>query len=328
MLANRSTRPEWRGLKVLLDADRIIAASSAEIGSGRASTARRHRETHRHPKGNAIAMETTWSVIRCMMLALGISASAHAGLLLSFDAAVPGTIADSTGAGTGFTNRLPGTGGALPSNDPHLTLQTGQSQLLLQSTSANISSGGINIGNFEAVGFYLQGIRGGDFQISAVVLDVNLPNLSDQLMLYAGTSSTSVVRGGVHEGNQYFLAENTGGYDFSSWAGSGLSAFSSGDSLRITLGRTNGLWQLSWDNLTTSVSGASTPYSVGWLNSADDLYVGISAANARSNVPFVGKIASFSVTAVPEIDPAGFGSVLALASGVLGMLERRRPKAS
>ena len=34
------------------------------------------------------------------------------------------------------------------------------------------------------------------------------------------------------------------------------------------------------------------------------------------------------LAAVPEIDPAGFGSVLALVSGALGVLERRRLKAS
>jgi hypothetical protein len=35
---------------------------------------------------------------------------------------------------------------------------------------------------------------------------------------------------------------------------------------------------------------------------------------------------SVSVAGVPEIDPAGFGSVLALLGGVLGLVERRRLK--
>ena len=34
------------------------------------------------------------------------------------------------------------------------------------------------------------------------------------------------------------------------------------------------------------------------------------------------------ITPVPEIDPAGMGSVLALVTGALGLLERRRLKAS
>jgi len=35
-----------------------------------------------------------------------------------------------------------------------------------------------------------------------------------------------------------------------------------------------------------------------------------------------------NIAAVPEIDPAGIGSVLALVTGALGLLERRRPKAT
>jgi hypothetical protein len=40
-----------------------------------------------------------------------------------------------------------------------------------------------------------------------------------------------------------------------------------------------------------------------------------------SEVRFVG-----TPSAVPEIDPAGLGSVLALLGGVLGLVERRRLK--
>ena len=48
---------------------------------------------------------------------------------------------------------------------------------------------------------------------------------------------------------------------------------------------------------------------------------------AFQTTPGVG-IAVGDVGAVPEIDPAGFGSALALALGVLGMIERRRQQAS
>ena len=48
---------------------------------------------------------------------------------------------------------------------------------------------------------------------------------------------------------------------------------------------------------------------------------------AYQSTPGVG-IAVGDVGAVPEIDPAGFGSALALALGVLGMIERRRQQAS
>ena len=45
---------------------------------------------------------------------------------------------------------------------------------------------------------------------------------------------------------------------------------------------------------------------------------------AFQSTPGVG----IAVGAVPEIDPAGFGSALALALGVLGMIERRRQQAT
>jgi len=48
---------------------------------------------------------------------------------------------------------------------------------------------------------------------------------------------------------------------------------------------------------------------------------------AYQSTPGVG-IAVGDVGAVPEIDPAGIGSALALALGVLGMIERRRQQAS
>jgi hypothetical protein len=37
-------------------------------------------------------------------------------------------------------------------------------------------------------------------------------------------------------------------------------------------------------------------------------------------------IAYLSISAVPEIDPAGMGSVIALVTGALGLVERRRLK--
>lgn len=49
---------------------------------------------------------------------------------------------------------------------------------------------------------------------------------------------------------------------------------------------------------------------------------------AYQSTPGVGiAVGDTGVSAVPEIDPAGFGSALALALGSLGMIERRRQKA-
>jgi hypothetical protein len=47
---------------------------------------------------------------------------------------------------------------------------------------------------------------------------------------------------------------------------------------------------------------------------------------AYGNTPIDARI-SGSLNAVPEIDPAGLGSVLALVTGALGIVERRRATA-
>ena len=49
-------------------------------------------------------------------------------------------------------------------------------------------------------------------------------------------------------------------------------------------------------------------------------------ANESNAIGF--RLASPVASGVPEIDPAGFGSVFALVAGALGLLERRRLKAS
>ena len=46
-----------------------------------------------------------------------------------------------------------------------------------------------------------------------------------------------------------------------------------------------------------------------------------------ANFDTIAYIATYTPTAVPEIDPAGMGSVAALVTGALGLIERRRLKA-
>ena len=59
----------------------------------------------------------------------------------------------------------------------------------------------------------------------------------------------------------------------------------------------------------------------------DDVYFGLrSEAPSVGITPGVATPQSFSPQGVPEIDPAGLGSVAALVTGVLGLLERRRLK--
>ena len=57
----------------------------------------------------------------------------------------------------------------------------------------------------------------------------------------------------------------------------------------------------------------------------DDIFVGV-VTGASNPVSFTGNPGD-NISGVPEIDPAGFGSVAALVTGALGLIERRRLKA-
>jgi hypothetical protein len=61
------------------------------------------------------------------------------------------------------------------------------------------------------------------------------------------------------------------------------------------------------------------------LSSSNSLSLAPSSENASFGFRLAGSVNS---APVPEIDPAAMGSVIALISGSLGLLERRRLKAS
>lgn len=240
----------------------------------------------------------------CTLVALLISSPLLAATTaLSFDAPVPGTITDTNGQGTGFTNRLPGTGSAHPANDPNLDLVTNPGKLLISSTQADINQTqpgltGLNLPNLETLGIFVAGVGAGDLSVRAVFENVNLPSLSDQITLFAGANENLILRAGLHEGNVYIFSPNMGNGDMNSFTGQ--NAFATGDTLELTLARQSSLWSLTWNNLTANTSGGLTGFSLPWLDSQSDFYFGVLAANARSSNTFVATLDSFSVTVVPE----------------------------
>jgi len=215
---------------------------------------------------------------------------------LTFDSAIPGTVTDSVGLGSGFTHRLPGTGGSLPHNDLNINLQTGSGLLMLQSTRADINHR-VNLGELEAPGFFLPGVAAQDVRISALFRDVRVPNGSDQLMLYFGTSATNVLRAGVHQQYVYGCVTNAGNVDHWVWS-SPANSFTPGNDIMMTLTRTAGLWQLTWQNITTSTSGSSPTFSLPWLDASPDLYAGVIASSPSSGT-FSGHIDSITVVPGP-----------------------------
>ena len=76
------------------------------------------------------------------------------------------------------------------------------------------------------------------------------------------------------------------------------------------------------------ISDGAGSFQYGWTEFLVNIGGSVTfIQQAFQSTPGVG-IAVGDVGAVPEIDPAGFGSALALALGVLGMIERRRQMAS
>jgi hypothetical protein len=237
-----------------------------------------------------------------------VATTSFASVNLDFNAQVPGTLNDANGLGTGFTTRLPGTGSALPANDPNMDLLGAPGKLLLTSTHADTNQfpgpTGNNLDIFEGPGVFVAGVRSSDVIVKATFENVSVPNGSDHLMVYAGVNANLLISAGIHELNVYMLSRNQGTGDVNTI--STFNSFATGDDIEITLSRTSNLWTLTWSNLTTSTSGTLPSVSFPAMDGQDNLYFGVLASNAGT-VPgtdviqsFVAQIDDFSVTIVPE----------------------------
>jgi hypothetical protein len=233
-------------------------------------------------------------------LSLAVVFSAQAAVVLSFDSAVPGTIQEVNGLGIGFTHRLLGSGASIPANDPNMSLTSHPGRLAMFSSSSDLQDGR-NLGGLQAPGVLLPNVKGNAITISALFRNVNVPNSSDHLMVYAGASSGKVLKAGVHEQNVYLFSQFQGAGDQNT-ALSGVNAFNAGEDIRLTLTKTNGLWTLSWQNLTRpSASGSGPGIAVPWLDDETDLYVGVMALNPGSGISFLAEIDSFSAVDYPAM---------------------------
>ncbi len=190
----------------------------------------------------------TWGLgVALLATALAWTVEARASsLTLNFSSPIPGTVADQNGNGTGLTDRLPGTGGALPSNDPNLALNTSQGVLQITSTNSDLN-GQLNMASGEYLGTRLAdlGFTGSqNFSVSATFLNVQYSQDYDQFGLYVGNASDQNFRAGfvfasLAGGRSMFSTPNSG-VDFNTVFGSNAPAL--GDDIVLTLSRTGGTY--------------------------------------------------------------------------------------
>ncbi|KKM13298.1 hypothetical protein LCGC14_1717630, partial [marine sediment metagenome] len=224
---------------------------------------------------------------------------------LTFESPTRGTIADKNGLGTGFTHRMPGTGGSWPGNDPNMDLLSRPGRLLLTSTRSGISMGGSNLANMVAPGILLEGIGGQDFSISAKFYNVQTNQASDILVFFVGTSVNKHIIAGFHSPNQIIFGGHTGEGTFPfEQTQAGHPGFIPGDDILLTLSRQQGEWSLAWKDLTIpSASGSLTEVSIPWLDDQPDLYMGILHADGGNSIPQTADIDDFTVVVAPGVLP-------------------------
>ena len=240
-----------------------------------------------------------WSVVSPCIASITVN--------LDFNAPVASAINDVNGLGTGFTTRLPGTGGAIQANDPNMDLSGIPGKLLLKSTHADLNQSpgptGNNLPEFEGPGVFIAGVGSVDLTVKALFENVSVPSGNDHLMVYVGVNENLVVSAGIHQLDVYMISKNLGAGDINTFTSP--NSFSPGDTIEISLSRSSGLWTLSWNNLTDASSGSLPGVAFPELNAQSDLYFGVLASNAGLNSQgapqsFVAQIDYFSVNIAPE----------------------------
>jgi ferric-dicitrate binding protein FerR (iron transport regulator) len=220
---------------------------------------------------------------------------------LTFDSDLASGINDHSGQRTGLTHRLPGTGELLADWDSNLRLNTERSRLELTTTNSDLNTQ-FKLEHGEYLGLRLADLGfTGKEDFAATVTIPNIPALEviGQFGLYAGVASDRNIRGGLigHDRpGQYtqFLVNNLKGQDTPDICKVGL--LSTGTDLRLTLRRTGGKYSLTVENLTSGSASTLTIRHPDFLDSENDLYVGLFGANTQSEVRKTLIFKDFQVT--------------------------------
>jgi len=220
-------------------------------------------------------------------------------LTLDFRQPVPGTLRDKSGRGTGLTDRLPGTGRLLESDDGNLLLNPQGGRLELTTTNSDINvQFELDRGEYLGVKLSDLGFAGPeDFEVTATFASIPTMEPLGQFGLYAGISSDRNIRGGLIAGGPgdctQFVVNNHGGRD-SDLQYVGVTPYHT--DVTLTLRRSDGRYTLTANNHTNGATIALTTNHPAFLDDADDLYVGLFGANVQSNTPCTLLIKHFEVT--------------------------------
>lgn len=199
-------------------------------------------------------------------------------------------VRDRDGRGVGLTQRLPGTGTALPERDANLRLNTALRRLELLTTDSDINKQvGLPTGEYLGVPLKALGFTGAeDFEVRATVSDIPKLDLVGQFGLYAGDRSDRNIRGGViavrptdRDRYRINLVNNRAGVDEDSLF---LGLLSPGDEAAMTLRRVAGKYSLTVENRSTASALTLSIRHPDHLDGLTDLHVGLFGANTRSDV--------------------------------------------
>ncbi|HZU35694.1 MAG TPA: FecR domain-containing protein [Gemmataceae bacterium] len=220
---------------------------------------------------------------------------------LGFDRALPDSIKDSAGRGTGLTHRLPGTGKDLPAADSNLRVDTARAQLALMTTNSDLNTQyKLNQGEYLGIRLAELGFTGvEDFAVTVTLPNIPALEAVGQFGLYAGAGSDCNIRGGLigadAPGNYtQFLVKNKEGTDTADICKVGL--LTTGTDLRLKLQRLHGRYSLAVENLTTGSTSTLTIRHPDFLDNKKDLYVGLFGANTQSEVRKTLIFKDFQVT--------------------------------
>jgi len=213
---------------------------------------------------------------------------------VDIDFSSPGAsgVQDVNGVFTGFTTRLPGTGGALPAFDPNLVLDTASGVLQLKTTQSDINfANGLDVMSAPGVSLADLGVTGNeDFAVTVAFRPLVGLQLIDQVGLYVGTSSDAVTRAGtiVFGAPERYSVHSENGSDHSGrFFGFGLDV---GDGMTVTITRQEGVWryfvdEAEWNPLTPP----------DFLGGAADLVAGVFAITPLNNTVKTVEVESFTV---------------------------------